>query len=324
MKRTAVVLLNLGGPDSLEAIEPFLFHLFSDPDIFSIPIGQRFIARMIARKRAPKVRKNYEAIGGSSPVNMWTEKQRLLLQDSLRQTGGNYDVYTAMRYWKPFTEEAASAIEQKEYDSILLLPLYPHFSKVTSGSSFKRWDKLFKGDINKVLRIEEYCVHPQYIAALNERIDKAVESLPPDARGALELVFSAHGVPEKLIAKGDPYKDQIEQTAKAVFELRNDFKEYHICYQSKVGPVKWLQPDVADTLRSFSEQGKKDVLIVPVSFVSDHVETTYELGVEYKEVADGLGFRTYEITEGLNDSPLFITALKSLVLDIVKKKEQDE
>ncbi|RPI69737.1 MAG: ferrochelatase, partial [Ignavibacteriales bacterium] len=202
MNKTAVVLLNLGGPDSLEAVQPFLENLFNDPDIFKLPF-QKSLARYISKKRAPKVQKEYELIGGKSPINDWTEKQRLMLENQLKNSGYAFDVLVAMRYWKPLTEEVVFKVERENYDKIILLPLYPHFSVSTTGSSFNEWKRFYKGDQSKLIYIDSYQTHPLYIKAINQRIDESLLRFPENLQNDVQLVFSAHGTPVSYVKKGD-------------------------------------------------------------------------------------------------------------------------
>lgn len=315
MSKTAVVLLNLGGPDSIDAIEPFLFNLFRDPDIFKIPVGQKLFAKIISKRRAPKVAEEYELIGGKSPINEWTEIQRSMLEESLRTEGYDSSVMVAMRYWKPLTEDTIACIEQGNYDRILLLPLYPHDSISTMGSSFNEWKRHYKGNESKVSYIREYPDNKKYIEAINERIDETILRFPEEVRNDIQLVFSAHGTPVSLVKKGDPYSHQIKQTMEAVMKARNYSHEHHLCYQSKVGPVKWLEPATDDMIKELKAKGKDNLLIIPISFVSDHVETSFELDIEYRHVADEAGIKNYIVMKGLNDSKLFIEALSGLVKD---------
>ncbi|MBN1301511.1 MAG: ferrochelatase [Melioribacteraceae bacterium] len=314
MSKTAVVLLNLGGPDSIEAIQPFLYNLFRDPDIFKIPVGQKFIASIISRRRAPRVAEEYKLIGGKSPINDWTEKQRSMLEKSLREDGHEVNVMVAMRYWKPLTEDTIDCIKKEKYEKIILLPLYPHYSISTTGSSFNEWKRHYRGDDDKLVFINDYPELPAYIEALNERIDKTIQRFNEAVRNEIQIVFSAHGTPLSLVRKGDPYSAQIKQTVEAVMKARNYSHEHHLCYQSKVGPVKWLEPATDDMIKELAARGKKHLLIVPISFVSDHVETSFELDIEYRHVADEVNIENYIVMEGLNDSPLFIKALKELTV----------
>jgi len=309
LKKRAVVLFNLGGPDSLKTIEPFLFNLFSDPDIFKIPFFQGQFAKLISRLRAPKVAGQYEKIGGKSPLNEWTEIQRGKLEDLLRKDIPGIDVFTAMRYWKPLSDETAEKVKAGNYDEILLLPQYPHYSIVTTGSSFNEWNRKFRPGKAKQLLVEEYCEHPLYLQALNERIDQALAKFPEDKRNKVVLMFSAHSTPESLWKKGDPYRDQIVRTMNAIIKLRRNDLEHHLCFQSKVGPVKWLGPSTEESIQEMIKTGKKNLLLIPVSFVSDHIETLFELGVEYRHVAEEAGVENYIVTEGFNGGDTYVQAM---------------
>ncbi len=313
MNKTAVVLLNLGGPDSLEAIEPFLYNLFCDPDIFKLPFGQKLLAKFISSRRAPKVAEEYKLIGGKSPINEWTEIQRSMLENLLRKENGNIDVHIAMRYWKPLTEATVTKIEGGNYTKIILLPLYPHYSITTIGSSFNEWNRHYKGDKSKLIYIGNYETNKKYVASLNQRIDEALLRFPEEIRKDVQLVFSAHGTPVSLVKKGDPYSSHIKATVDAVMKARNYSHSHHQCFQSKVGPMKWLEPATDTMIEKLSSAGKKHLLIIPISFVSDHVETLFELDIEYRHVADHCGIENYIVMKGLNDSQLFIDALAELV-----------
>jgi len=317
MNKTAVVLFQLGGPDSISAIEPFLYNLFQDPDIFKIPIGQKFFAKMISKRRAPKVAEEYELIGGKSPINEWMEVQRRLLEDELRKEFDNIDVITAMRYWHPLTNVAAKKIEEGNYDKVVLLPLYPHNSISTVGSSFNEWKRVYKGDTSKLIYIYDFYNNEKYIKALNERIDETLERFPEEIRNDVQLVFSAHGTPISMVKKGDPYSRQIQETVNLVMKMRNNSHEHHLCYQSKVGPVKWLEPATDQMIEELAHNGKKHLLIIPISFVSDHVETLFELDIEYREDAEKNNIENYIVMKGLNDSPTFISALKEITINAI-------
>lgn len=313
MSRSAVVLFNLGGPDSIQAVQPFLENLFNDPDIFKLPFQKQF-ARFISKKRAPKVEEEYKLIGGKSPIGMWTEKQRVSLEKIL-SAEKEIDVFVAMRYWHPLTGEVVQNISTKNYEKILLLPLYPHFSISTTGSSFNEWKRFYNGDSRQIY-VDEYCEHPIYIKAINERIDETLKKFPDEKRNCVHLVFSAHGTPVSYVKKGDPYSFQIKKTIEAVMKQRNYSHKHSLCFQSKVGPMKWLEPAADAMIKSLAENGEKNLLIIPISFVSDHIETLFELDIEYRHVANKCGIENYIVMTGLNDSQTFIDALA----DIVKQK----
>ena len=313
MSKIAVVLLNIGGPDSLEAVQPFLENLFNDPDIFKLPF-QKSLARFISKKRAPKVEKEYELIGGKSPINEWTEKQRSMLENKLRNSGNDVNVMVAMRYWKPLTQEVVTVVETGNYDIVIMLPLYPHYSISTTGSSFNEWKRFYKGDKSKLVYVDSYQTHPLYIKSISERIDDSLFRFPEEVRKGVQLVFSAHGTPVSYLKKGDPYSFQIKETIGAVMKLRNNSHEYHQCFQSKVGPAKWLEPATDKMIEELAAKGKKHLLIIPISFVSDHVETSFELDIEYRHVADRVGIEKYIVMTGLNDSQTFVNALSDIVI----------
>lgn len=313
MYKTAVVLFNLGGPDSLESVEPFLYNLFCDPDIFKLPFGQKLFAKIISSRRAPKVVEEYKLIGGKSPLNKWTELQRKMLEEDLRKDNSNVDVYTAMRYWKPLTKEIVDKVQNGKYDKVILLPLYPHYSITTTGSSFNEWNRHYTDDKSKLIYVNNYQTHGKYIAAINERIDESLLRFPENVRKDVQLVFSAHGTPVSLVKNGDPYSHHIKETMEAVMSARKNSHEYHLCFQSKVGPMKWLEPATVNMIEALASQNKKNLLIIPISFVSDHVETLFELNIEYRRVAEKAGIENYIVMIGLNDSKLFVEALKNLV-----------
>ena len=317
--KIGVVLLNLGGPDSLEAVEPFLFNLFSDPDIIDFPgsfLLRNRLAKLISTRRAPMVVEQYRKIGGKSPLKDHTLRQAEMLEQRLNERFPA-KVYAAMRYWKPSTDEALDAIELDGIKKIILLPLYPQYSKATTVSSVKEWDKRLSergltGDLD-VQMIESYYDFPRYIDAFIERVDEGLTRFPEERRGDVHLVFSAHGTPMKLVRQGDPYSGHIKETVGAILASGGYEQDHSLCYQSKVGPMKWLTPSTPDMVKDLASKGVTDMLIVPVAFASDHLETLFELGIEYRRVAMAAGVRQYEVTTGLNDSPTFIDALAQLV-----------
>ena len=312
-RRIGVVLFQLGGPDTLEAIEPFLFNLFCDPDIIDFPfarLGRKPLAKLISTTRARKVQHHYAAIGGGSPIRRFTEQQARGLEATLAESGMDAHCFVAMRYWHPFTAEAIAQVRQAHCDEIVLLPLYPQYSSTTTGSSLNEWRRLFDDDL-PVYSVQNFYRHELYLDSLVEKIEQALQRFPhlEDA----ELVFSAHSVPQAVIEKGDPYQDQIEKTVELLMERGAWGNRHHLCYQSKVGASKWLQPSLHGTLRTLAGVGAKDICVIPISFVSDHVETLGEIDHEARAEATALGIRQFEMTSGLNDSPIFISALADLV-----------
>ena len=313
-RRVGVVLFQLGGPDTLEAIEPFLFNLFCDPDIIDFPfarIGRKPLAKLISTTRAKKVQHHYSVIGGGSPIRKFTEQQARALECELRSAGMDAQCFVAMRYWHPFTAEAIEQLRAAGCDQVVLLPLYPQHSSTTTGSSLNEWWRHFCDDI-PVRRVDAFYRNELYLESLVEKIEEALARFP--RLEETELVFSAHSVPMAVITKGDPYQRQIEETVELVMQRGRWSNRYRLCYQSKVGASKWLQPSLRTTIRDLAEQKVRNVCIVPISFVSDHVETLGEIDHEAREQATALGIERFEMTAGLNDSPTFIAALAELVM----------
>ncbi len=313
-----IVLLNLGGPDSLNAVEPFLYNLFCDPDIIDFPgsfLFRKGLARLISSRRHPRIQEQYKQIGGKSPLKEHTLRQASLLEQQLSRNVP-VKVYTAMRYWHPSTDEALDAIERDGIKEVILLPLYPQYSKATTSSSVQEWYRRLQ-DREDGLKLEtslidSYYDFPPYIDALVERVNRGLEKFPEDVRSDVHILFSAHGTPMKLVRQGDPYSDHIKATVNAIVERGAFTHRSSLCYQSKVGPLKWLEPSTPDTIERLAAEGEKDMLVVPVAFASDHLETLFEVGIEFRHLADAAGVRQFEVTEGLNDSPLFIDALAQL------------
>lgn len=316
-KRVGVVLFQLGGPDTLAAVEPFLFNLFCDPDIIDFPfsrLGRRALARLISKTRAKKAAQHYAAIGGS-PIRRFTEQQASALEARLMLDGVDARCVMAMRYWHPFTGEAIGQLLDAELDQVVLLPLYPQYSSTTTGSSLNEWRRLWTDSV-PTSYVPPFYRDPLYIAAVVEKIDEALARFPDPA--SVPLVFSAHGVPVSVIEKGDPYQRQIEETVALVMERggwsNSSSNDHRLCYQSKVGASRWLEPSLRWTLRQLAAEKRGEVCIVPISFVSDHVETLGEIDHHAREEARLLGIERFEMTRGLNDSPTFIQALAGLVL----------
>lgn len=317
-RRIGVVLFQLGGPDKLEAIEPFLFNLFCDPDIIDFPgarLGRKALAKLISSTRARKVQHHYAVIGGGSPIRRFTEQQARSLQLKLASSGLDARCFVAMRYWHPFTSEAIEQLRSAHCDEVVLLPLYPHYSSTTTGSSLNEWSRLFDDDI-PVRTVHSFYQHELYLDAVIEKIDEALARFPEPE--PVELVFSAHSVPLAVIEKGDPYQRQIEHTVELLMNRGGWHNHARLCYQSKVGASKWLQPSLHKTLHDLAAENVRAVCVVPVSFVSDHVETLGEIDHEARREAYNLGIRQFGMTEGLNNSPKFIAALADLVKAAVK------
>ena len=326
-KRVGIVLFQLGGPDSLEAVEPFLLNLFLDPDIIPLgPLGilRRPIAKMISSRRSKPVAGRYAEIGGRSPIATLTERQRVRLVEAVLPYIEPVAV-TAMRYWHPMTSQAVDSLRKAgALEEIVLLPLYPQYSYATTLSSLKEWRRVVDaanwGQTNggpPERTIDHFYDHPLYIQALVERIGSVLRQFAESSR--IHLVFSAHGLPMSLVEKGDPYPKQIEETVRLVCELgaklHSGWPKIHLlCYQSRVGPNKWLDPSLPTTLERLGHEGVKEVLIVPISFVTEHIETLHEINIEAREEAEKVGIKTFRMMPALGDSHLFIAALKDLVL----------
>ena len=315
---TGVVLLNMGGPDSLSAVRPFLARLFSDRDLIRLPasfLTQPVFAWLVSGLRARKVKRYYEEIGGGSPIGPLTELQRAALETALRETGGNFRVYVAMRYWHPLAKHAVLEMKEDGVAHAIALPLYPQYFAATTGSSLKdlkgwiRW----AGAAIPLREIRSYPDHPGYIAALSEKVAETLQGAGP---GATHLLFSAHGVPKSFIDGGDPYQEEIGRTVAAVMR-RFPGVPHSIAYQSRAGRAQWLAPDSVTEVVRLGKEGLDTLVVVPVSFVSDHIETLHELDIRLKDTAAQAGIRTFLRVPALNDSPVFIRALKEIVLSEV-------
>ncbi len=316
MKRIGVVLLNLGGPGSLDEVEPFLLNLFSDRDIIRLgpPFMQKFIARRIAAKRAPKSRESYRLIGGGSPLNRITSMLARDLEKKLEDRG-DFRVDMAMRYWQPRPAETLEKMEVGRLEGLVALTLYPHYSRATTGSSLddlRRELGVMAPELELAV-VRSWPDHPGYIRNLAERVKRAAAPLAP----GFSLIYSAHSLPQRFIAEGDPYVDDLKKTI-AVLEAQTGIRG-ELCYQSRSGPVRWLAPSTPDLLTTLAAAGTRDVLILPISFVSDHVETLYEIDILYRDQARALGMSLTRV-ESLNDAPDFVDTLADLVNSVCVNK----
>ncbi|MEW6053718.1 MAG: ferrochelatase [Nitrospirota bacterium] len=332
---TGVILLNLGGPDSLRAVKPFLFNLFSDRQI--IRLGPSFmqipLAWLISTIRSYKTRELYRMIGGKSPILSITTGQAEALEKSLNQPAFSdqhspspahtFRVYTGMRYWHPFIEDVVSLMYKDGIRRIIALSLYPQYSVTTSGSSISRFTQVVSGYQTEYSCISSWHEHPLYIQALAEVIEKGIQSFTKDAgsdgdvsRDTVHVLFSAHSLPQKIIDEGDPYQYQTEETIRKITELIP--LQWHLSYQSKSGPVKWLEPFTDAKLEELASKGIKNILIVPISFVSDHIETLYEIDILFKKHSLKLGINLKR-ADSLNVHPVFINALRELVMQSMRE-----
>ena len=318
--KKAVILFNLGGPDKLENVEPFLFNLFNDPAILNLPSFFRYpLAKLIANRRAPTAKKIYSELGGSSPILKLTKEQATALELKLNKadSASEYKCFIVMRCWHPRAENVIKDVINYNPDEIILMPLYPQYSAATSGSSIKEWnDVCLKNNFN--VKTSTICCYPtdeNFVLAHKDEIIKKINNLKN-----FKLIFSAHGLPEKNIKKGDPYQWQVEQSvAKIVKALNIENLDWILSYQSRVGPLRWIGPSTEDIIIENSKLGKH-IVLVPIAFVSEHSETLVELDIEYKELADKNGCKNYLRVPALGTNTNYIKAMSDL---IINKKEYD-
>ncbi|MCS6890643.1 MAG: ferrochelatase [Rhodovarius sp.] len=317
-EKIALVLLNLGGPDRPEAVRPFLVNLFTDPAILRVPGFLRpWLGRLIAWRRTKAALENYMVLGGRSPLLELTEAQARALEGALAGEPAEYRCFIAMRYWHPFSEEAAAAVKAWGADRVILVPLYPQYSTTTTGSSIAAWDRAAR-EVGLAVPTQALCCwHSDggFAAAtarlVREAYEKARAELPAEV--PLRVLFSAHGLPESIVKQGDPYQWQVEQTvARVVAEMGIDGLDYVTCYQSRVTPQKWIGPATEAEIER-AARDKVAVLVCPIAFVSEHSETLVELDVEYREEAEELGVPGYFRVPAQNSDAAFIAALADLV-----------
>jgi ferrochelatase len=338
-KKVAIVLFNLGGPDSLDAVQPFLFNLFNDKHIITLPQPLRYLlAKFISRNRVNKAIKIYEKLGGKSPILEETMLQASVLEKFLNDSTSisddtsliikeeiYYKTFVAMRYWHPMTEEVIEDVKLFNPEHVILLPLYPQYSTTTTLSSLKNWFNIAKKTWNNYPKTDVICCYYDnhyFINAYTELLIKTIKSIPiTDNTSKIHVLFSAHGLPKKTIANGDPYQFQVETTVKKIIAQYNQYNictiEYTICYQSKVGPLKWLEPDTESEIIK-AAKNNKIIVIVPISFVSEHSETLVELDIDYKNLAESYGANFFRVpTVGINNA--FIKGLASMCIDRINK-----
>jgi protoporphyrin/coproporphyrin ferrochelatase len=328
-KRIGVLLFNLGGPETLDQVRPFLYSLFSDPDIIRLPWRglQKPLAWMIASQRAPKSRGYYKKIGGGSPLRKITDEQASALQAVLAARGIQAEVYVGMRYWNPLIEDAVALIKRSRLSHLVVLPLYPQFSVSTTGSSLNRLRALLGPDDCQSMPISiinNYHDDPAYVGALAETVTQELGLFPDRDPKQTHILFSAHSVPVSYIESGDPYLDQTKRTVDLVMERLGTDRPHSLSFQSKVGPVKWLSPSTDETVRGLAARGVSQLLLVPVSFVSEHIETLYELDILYREVAREAGLPHYRRAPAMNTRRNFIEALADLVARALSAKPTEQ
>jgi|TARA_Y100000031_G_scaffold19322_1_gene19686 ferrochelatase len=313
--KKAVILFNLGGPDKLESVEPFLFNLFNDPAILNLPAIFRYpLAKLISNRRAPIVKKIYKEIGGSSPILKLTEDQSAALEKNLNQNElkEEYKCFVVMRCWNPRAEEVIKNVKLYNPSEIILMPLYPQYSAVTSGSSIKEWNKVCEKN-NCKIKTSTICCYPtdeNFINAHVKEINKKIKILYN-----FKLIFSAHGLPQKNIKQGDPYRWQVERSVnKIVKNLNYDNLDWILSYQSRVGPLKWIGPSTGNVIIENSKIGKH-IVLVPIAFVSEHSETLFELDIEYKKLATNNGCNGYTRVPALGTNEDFIKTMSELIIN---------
>ncbi|MDB9526188.1 ferrochelatase [Oscillatoria sp. CS-180] len=320
MGRVGVLLLNLGGPEQLEDVRPFLFNLFADPEIIRLPVPwlQKPLAWLISNSRAKQSQQNYSQIGGGSPIRRITEQQADALKQRLETAGHEAETYIGMRYWYPFTEEAIARIKRDGIEELVVLPLYPQYSISTSGSSFRLLQKLWKEDPSleriRYTVIPSWYARPGYVRAMADLIAQELDQLPDPSTG--HVFFSAHGVPVSYVEEaGDPYQREIEHCVDLIMKALGRSNEYTLAYQSRVGPVEWLQPYTEDAIEELAERGVNELVVVPISFVSEHIETLQEIDMEYREIAEEAGIETFLRVPALNTHPGFIDDMAKMVME---------
>lgn len=348
--KLGVVLMNLGGPTGEDYVRPFLYNLFRDEDIIKLGGGkaQDLFAKIISKFRAPSVAEDYEEINGCpkgcmgnkhcpnrknkvvstccSPINSLTEQQRRGLEkhlDSVLPENVESKVYTCMRYFVPFAETTMQDMVDDGITHAVMVPLYPQFSWTTTGSSFRDWEtkrdeKFGHSTPWKEFHVKNYYLNPNYLKAMNSRIDEALAEMDEETRNKTHLIFSAHGTPLLEVRSGDPYTQEIQETMEAIMEMRNYEEPYWLGFQSKVGPQKWTQPNTAELVERHLQYGIKNFLMVPIAFVTDHIETLYELGIELVEdlEEEGYEFENMSVMKGINDHPAYLQALTD---EVIKK-----
>ena len=316
--KIAIVLFNLGGPDSPEAVQPFLKNLFSDPAIISLPSFLRLpLASFISSRRAPKAKKIYDQIGGSSPILGQTEAQARALEEAL---GSEHEWrgYVCMRYWHPMTEAVVRSVKRFAPDRIVLLPLYPQFSTTTTDSSVQAWKE---AAAKLAVPTQTVCCYPDEPGFVAASVDLVKQGLAEAGSGPVRVLFSAHGLPEKVIKRGDPYQAQVERTAQAIadqIDNRTGGLDWSVCYQSRVGPLKWIGPSTNAEVRRAGQDGKA-IVLYPLAFVSEHSETLVELDIDYRRLAGESGVPAYIRVPTVGTHPLFIGGLADRVRAILSQ-----
>lgn len=309
MKKTAVILLNLGGPSSLEEVKPFLFSLFYDPAIITLPNPFRYIlARLITYRRLKEAREIYSLLGGGSPLLKNTIEQAISLENEL---GNGFRVFVSMRHAPPLIEDTFREVKAYNPDEIVLLPLYPQYSTTTTGSALRVWQEILKNENVSVRQIHSYPCELGFLEAMTEKI--LIQYKKAQEYGKPKVLFTAHGLPKRVIDAGDPYQKQVEETThNLVAQLNIPFLDFSLCYQSRVGPLKWIGPSTEEKIIFFSRE-RRSLVVIPISFVSEHSETLVELDITYRNLALKMGCPSYQRVETVQTHPFFIKGLAQLV-----------
>ena len=319
--RVAVLMLNLGGPASLAEVRPFLKNLFADREIIRFPggaLGQKVFSSLLARRKAPSSAQNYAAIGGRSPLVDWTTRQgegmRVLVE---AEADVELLIQPCMRYWHPMAEAALRAAQAFGAEHIVAFKQYPQYSTTTTGGSLRDLLRTAGrlGVTTPITAIERWHEHDPYVAAVAECVREGLSQVPAELRTGTRIVYSAHSLPMKFVDAGDPYPDQIRRTTELVHARTGLANAFEIAWQSKVGPVRWLQPSSIDRIRALPGEGARDVVVVPIAFVNDHIETLQELDRELRHAAETAGMRTFVRAPSLNVRPAFLRAIADLLLD---------
>jgi ferrochelatase len=317
-------MLNLGGPDSLEAVEPFLRNLFKDPDVIQFPpvvrLLQPLFARMVAKSRGPMSRAAYQQIGGRSPIAEESAAQAAAVAAELERRGVRAHGVVAMGCWHPFSDEAVAALARAGVRRAVAVPLFPHYSRTTTGSSFVALDRAIEkaGGTLELARVHNYPDAPGYLEAVADRVRAAAAAIPLEARQTVPVLFSAHGLPESYIQRGDPYLDEIRTTVTAATARLGLGGRARLCFQSRVGPQKWLGPTTEEALAAVAAEGHKAVVVVPIAFTGEHIETLQEIDIVYREHAEKAGIIYFARARTVGVHPAFIGALADLTLEAAR------
>ncbi|RNA39910.1 mitochondrial [Brachionus plicatilis] len=318
--KTGILMLNLGGPENTNQVYDFLFRLFSDKDLIPLP-AQKFLAPFIAKRRTPKIQDQYKQIGGGSPIKKWTELQgeeMIKILDEISPETAPHKFYVGFRYADPLTEEAISKMEADGIEKAVAFTQYPQYSCSTTGSSLNAIYRYYKG-LNKAPQmkwttIDRWATHPGLVDAFAQNIRKELEKFPEDVRDDVVIMFSAHSLPMTVVNRGDTYPAEVASTVNRVMEKLNFSNSYRLVWQSKVGPQEWLGPQTDESIEGFAKNKRLNLLLVPIAFTSDHIETLFELDLEYMdELAKKVGIKNIRRCESLNDNPIFLRALADIV-----------